>query len=183
MDNIEEKSLNQTTDHPQNESVTSDLIKQLAEIQSVAQKNKDDYLRAVADLDNYRRRAIRERDEIRKNTLVSVIESFVPLLDGIKLGLDAAKKTEGSENLISGFQMVADQMRAIFSDLGVQELNPKNESFDPNKHECVAHFPSEDIPENQIIEVTRLGYLLNERLLRPAYVVVSSGKKIEENNN
>lgn len=176
MDNTEDKKeeiLEEVVE--ETETISGDLMKQLAEAQSLAEKHKNEYLLATADLENFRRRVIREKDEIRKSTVMGVVETMLPMLDNMKLGLESAAKTAGAEEVVKGFSMVADQMKAIFGQLGVVELNPQGEAFDPNKHECVAHLPHETVPENNVIEVTRVGYMMKDRLLRPAYVVVSSG--------
>lgn len=153
-----------------------DLFKQITDLQEQIEKHKENYLRCVADFDNYRRRIARETEEIRKSAAFSIIEDLLPILDNLYLGVDAAKKAENLSVTVQGFQLVLDQFKAVLTNVGVQELNPKGAPFNHNEHECVSMVPSPDIEENKIVSVIRLGYRLNSRLLRPASVIVSSGK-------
>lgn len=153
----------------------NELLKQIKDLQEQADKNKESYIRTVADFDNYRRRIVREMEEMRKNAAFSLIEDLLPILDNLALGLEAAKKGESPEVMLQGFQMVFDQFKTVLINNGVQELNPQGAPFDHNEHECVSLVASSEVEENRIISVVRLGYRLNGRLLRPAAVIVSSG--------
>lgn len=160
-----------------NSNSTDILLKQIKELQEQTEKYKENYLRSVADFDNYRRRMVREMEEIRKNAAFSIIEDLLPILDNLSLGLEASKKDENPSVTLQGFQLVLDQFKAVLSNNGLQEINPQISSpFNHNEHECVSIIPNEEIAENCIITVVRLGYRLNERLLRPASVIVSRGK-------
>lgn len=153
------------------------LLKQIDDLQGQTEKYKENYLRCAADFDNYRRRMVREVEEIRKNAAFSIIEDLLPILDNLTLGIEASKKDENPSITLQGFQLVLDQFKAILTNNGLQEINPQSGvSFDHNEHECVSIIPNSDIGENKIINVVRLGYRLNNRLLRPASVIVSSGK-------
>lgn len=154
----------------------SELLNQIKDLQEQADKNKENYVRTVADFDNYRRRIVREMEEMRKNAAFSLIEDLLPILDNLALGLEAAKKGESPEIMLQGFQMVFDQFKAVLVNNGVQELNPQGAPFDHNEHECVSLTSSSEVEENKVIAVVRLGYRLNGRLLRPAAVIVSSGR-------
>lgn len=155
----------------------TDLLKQIKELQEQAEKYKENYLRSVADFDNYRRRMVREIEEIRKNAAFSIIEDLLPILDNLNLGIEASKKGENAGVTIQGFQLVLDQFKAVLVSNGLQEINPQGGMpFDHNEHECVSIIPNPEIEENKIINVVRLGYRLNSRLIRPASVIVSSGK-------
>lgn len=159
------------------ESNLNDLLRQIKDLQEEVAKHKDSYMRSVADFDNYRRRMVREIEELRKSAAFSLIEDLLPILDNLFLGIEAARKEKGESVVLQGFQMVYDQFKAILMNNGVQELDPKGALFDHNEHECVSLVASEEVEENKIIAVVRLGYRLNGRLLRPASVVVSSGRK------
>lgn len=152
-----------------------DLLQQIKDLQDQVEKQKDNYVRSMADFDNYRRRMVRELEEMRKNAAFSLIEDLLPILDNLSLGLEAAKKGESVSEIVQGFQMVFDQFKAILIDNGVHELNPEGAFFDHNEHECVSLIGSMEVEANKVISVVRLGYRLNGRLLRPASVIVSSG--------
>ena len=138
------------------------------------------YLRAVADLENYRKRIAREKQDIIRSAAGCVVESLLPVLDNMKLGLKSAENHPEAKEVTSGFKMVDDQLKKSLSEQGLEELTPNGETFDPNLHECISHQPSNEVAEDHIIETVRAGYRLNERLLRAASVIVSSGQVDKE---
>jgi molecular chaperone GrpE len=135
----------------------------------------DRYMRAVADLENYRKRTLREKEELRQFAAASVMEDVIPILDNLSLGLAAAKQQTDVKAITDGISLVLEQFKATLSKHGLKEVNPLGQAFDHNLHECIAHQPSPDVPAEQVSQVVRLGYTLNGRLLRPASVIVSSG--------
>jgi molecular chaperone GrpE len=137
---------------------------------------QDRYLRAIADLENFRRRTIREKDELRAFAAARVVEELLPVLDNLALGLQAAKAPNADlTSLLGGIEMVATQLKTALGNHGLKELNPAGQPFDPNLHEAMSQVPSEDVPEGSVVQVVRTGYTLNGRLLRPAAVIVSGG--------
>ena len=151
------------------------LLKKLDEATAEINVQKERYLRTVADLENYRKRAVREKEEARKQANCGLLEDLLPALDNFKLGLKSAEQHEGGKVFAEGFQMILGQLEAILKQNGLEEINPGNGPFDPNYHESIAHMPHGTIADGHIIEVHRIGYKIHERLLRPAQVVVSSG--------
>lgn len=140
-----------------------------------AADNYDRYLRAVADLENYRRRAVREKEELRQFGAARLIEDLLPALDNLALGLAAARQPKAEvKTLTAGIEPVVQQLKAALAGHGLKEINPVGQPFDPHQHEAISHQPS-DQPAEQVLTVVRSGFLLNGRLLRPASVVVSSG--------
>lgn len=158
------------------EEELSGLLKRLDETTAEVVEQKERYLRTVADLENYRKRALREKEEARRQANCSLIEDLLPILDNFKLGLKSAEQHEGGAVFAEGFQMILTQMESALKQNGLVEINPDKEFFDPNFHEAVAHIPHDSIGEGHIIEVHRIGYKLNDRLIRPAVVVISRGK-------
>ena len=162
------------------EEATSELLKKLDEAVAEANANKERYLRTVADLENYRKRALREKEEARKQAASSLMEDLLPVLDNFQLGLQSAEMHEGGGAFAEGFRMVLKQLESTLTENGLTPIQPEGEVFDPNYHESVAHLSHGEVPEGHVIEVQRVGYRLQERLLRPASVVVSSGPPREE---
>lgn len=138
------------------------------------------YLRAVADLENFRKRTAREKDELRQFAASGVIEDLIPVLDNLSLGLAAAKQQADGQSVVQGVSMVLEQFKGALARHGLKEINPAGAVFDPNQHECIAHQPSADVKEENVMQVVRPGYSLNGRLLRPASVIVSSGPATTE---
>jgi len=159
-----------------NEPVLTDL----EEAQAEAADMKSRYLRSVADMENYRKRIAREKQDIIRSAAANVVESLLPVLDNMKLGLQAAENHPEAKDVTFGFKMVDDQLKKSLSEQGLQELIPDGETFDPNLHECIAHQPSDEVKEDHVIQTVRAGYRLNDRLIRAANVIVSSGPAKEE---
>jgi len=147
----------------------------LEKAEKEAAEMKSRWLRSVADMENYRKRIGREKQDIIRSAAASVVESLLPVLDNMKLGLQAAENHPEAKDVTIGFKMVDDQLKRSLSEQGLEELIPDGEKFDPNLHECIAQQPSDEVEEDKVIQTVRAGYRLNERLIRAANVIVSSG--------
>lgn len=141
-----------------------------------AAENYDRYLRAVADLENFRRRAVREKDELRQFATSRVLEDLLPVMDNLALGVASAKQPGADlKALAGGVEMVLAQLKSALASHGLKEISPLGQPFDANLHESISAQPSATVPEGNVVTVVRTGYSLNGRLLRPAAVIVSSG--------
>jgi molecular chaperone GrpE len=147
----------------------------LAEMEAELNKYKDAALRAAADLDNYRKRVSRERDESIKYANATFLERLIPVLDNFELGLQAARNAPEAAPIVDGLSMVYKQLQDFLANSGVETIDAAGQTFDPNLHEALAQEESHDIPEGNVIRQVRRGYRLRDRLLRPANVVVSKG--------
>jgi molecular chaperone GrpE len=162
--------------NPPTSEVGSDLTAQLAAAKAEAAASYDKFMRTAADLENFRRRAVREKDELRTIATGRVLEDIFPVLDNLALAVLAAKQPKADlKSLVGGVEMVLAQLKAALSSHGLKEINPVGQAFDPHQHEAISHEPSAQVKEEHVITVVRTGYSLNGRLLRPAAVVVSSG--------
>ena len=153
-----------------------DLAAELAAAKAESAANYDKFVRAVADLENFRRRAVREKDDLRTTATGRVLEDIFPVLDNLGLAIQAAKQPNADvKSLVGGVDMVLTQLKSALATHGLKEINPAGQPFDPHQHEAISHQPSPDVKEEHVMNVVRTGYSLNGRLLRPASVVVSSG--------
>lgn len=150
---------------------------QLAAARAEAAAAHERYLRAVADLENFRKRTVREKDELRQFAASGVMEDLIPVMDNLALGLAAARQPgqTDAKTIADGVAMVLEQFKSTLARHGLKEINPAGQPFDPNQHDCLSHQPDEKAPAETVTQVVRLGYSLNGRLLRPASVIVSSG--------
>ena len=152
------------------------LAEQLEAAKKEATNFQAHYLRAMADLENYRKRAIREKDEIRQYGVTRVLEDLLPVVDNLNLGLSAARLPNAElKTLVGGVEMVLSQFKTALDGHGLKEISPAGQPFDPHQHEAISHLPSTEVPAEHVLTVVRTGYSLNGRLLRPATVVISSG--------
>ncbi len=158
------------------------LAEQLAAAKKEAAANREAHLRSVADLENFRKRTVREKDELRQFAASRVLEDLLPALDNLALGLAATKAPNADlKTLTGGVEMVLAQLKSALANHGLKEISPAGQLFDPHQHEAIAHAPSADVKAEHVLNVVRTGYALTGRLLRPASVVVSSGQaKAEE---
>ena len=148
----------------------------LAAARKEAADAQDRYLRTAADLENFRRRTIREKDELRQFAASRVLEDILPALDNLARGLAAAKEPKADlKTLTGGVEMVLQQLKSALAAHGLTEINPVGKPFDPHQHEAISHQPSATVPAEHVLTVVRTGFALNGRLLRPASVVVSGG--------
>lgn len=152
------------------------LEEQLVAAKNEAAAGQERYLRAVADLENYRKRMLREKDELRQYAAANVVEDIIPILDNLGLATAAAAKQQTDvKAIVEGVSLVLEQFKSTLTRHGLKEVNPVDQPFDHNLHESIAHQPSDTVPAENVMQVVRMGYTLNGRLLRPASVVVSSG--------
>jgi len=161
---------------PEIHPVVADLSLQLTVAKKEAADNYDRYVRSVADMDNFRRRTVREKEELRQFAASKVLEDLLPVLDNLGFGLAAAKAPNADlKTLVGGIGMVADQLKTSLASHGLKEISPLGQPFDPNLHEAISQQPSAEVAEGSVVTVVRTGYSLNGRLLRPASVIVSTG--------
>ena len=155
------------------EQAAPTLEQQLEAAQAKAAQNYDLFLRAKADMDNAAKRAIADSSNARK----FAVENFANELLSVKDSLEAAlaDKEPTVETLHSGVELTLKQLNAAFEKSKVVEMNPFGEKFDPHKHQAIAAIDA-DAPANTVISVPQKGYLLNDRVLRPAMVTVAKAK-------
>jgi molecular chaperone GrpE len=150
---------------------------QIAAAKKEAADNYERYLRSVADLDNYRKRAVRDREDAAHRAATRILEDLIPVLDNLGHALNATKAANADlKSLSGGVEMIVSQLKSALSAHGLAEVAPVGKPFDPNLHEAIAQQPSAEVPADHVAAVTRVGYTLNSRLVRAASVVVSTGK-------
>ena len=143
-----------------------------AQIQAV--EARQDMLRMQADMDNLRKRLVREHEKTRLRTLERFMNDLLPVRDSLERGLEAANDPAASvETLTEGKQLIMKMLTKAMGDHGLKTIDPTGETFDPEKHEAMTMLTSDEFDENTVIDVMEKGYQLHDRLIRPAKVVVS----------
>ena len=143
-----------------------------AEAEAQAAENRASYLRAVAELENYRKRVARELEAARQFGIERFAAEMLPVADSLGLGLDAAA-TADAAILLEGHRATLRLLQKAFASAGITEIDPTGQPFDPQLHEAMTTHPTADQPPGTVMAVVQKGYLLNGRLLRPARVIVS----------
>ena len=149
---------------------TEELLRQ-AELK--AQEHHDAWLRAKAEVENMRRRAQEDVAKAHKYAIESFAAELLPVKDSLEATL--AAENAALEALRSGVELTLKQLSSVFDKSGLKEINPAGEKFDPHRHQAISMLPSDREP-NTIINVLQKGYLLNDRVVRPALVTVAKGK-------
>jgi molecular chaperone GrpE len=144
----------------------------LAEAEAKAAENRNSYLRAVAELENFRKRTERELDNARKYAIERFAQDLVGVGDSLEAGISAATSNPGPA-LLEGVQATLKQLHTAFDKAGIKVIDPLGAPFDPAWHEAMVAQPSRDAAPNTVLSVIQKGYSLNGRLLRPARVIVS----------
>ena len=160
------------------EPVSDDPIEVLEmELQAArleAVEARQDMLRMQADMDNLRKRLVREHEKARRRTLERFMNDLLPVRDSLERGLEAASDPAASvESLKEGKQLIMKMLSKAMGDHGLQTIDPIGEAFNPEQHEAMTLLPSDQHDENTVIDVLEKGYQLHDRLIRPAKVVVS----------
>lgn len=166
--------------------VENALIQELNDKLVALEEERDDLknrlMRSAADLDNFRKRAAREREDLRKYGIDRVVQELLPALDNLERALDHAEKTEAGANIAEGVRMVSRQFVSSLEKHGVVQFDARGEYFDPQKHEAIQQVESSEHDTGVIVEQYQKGYFLHDRLLRPALVAVAKRVEAPQDN-
>ena len=135
---------------------------------------KDQLLRTVAESENIRRRASRDVENAHKYANEKLLEDLLPVLDSLEKALELPDQSDDAKAVLEGIEISLRMFRETLERGGVMIVDPLGEPFDPSKHEALAMVPNEEVEPNSVMEVVQKGYLLNERVVRAARVVVSA---------
>jgi molecular chaperone GrpE len=169
----------ESAENDRDETTVSDdpieiLKTELQTAQLAAVEARQDMLRMQADMENLRKRLMRENEKSRRRTLERFMGDLLPVRDSLERGLEAAADSTATvEALREGKQLIMKMLSKAMGDHGLQVIDPVGEAFDPEKHEAMTMMTSDQHDENTVIDVLEKGYQLHERLIRPAKVVVS----------
>jgi molecular chaperone GrpE len=156
-------------------TVTPEQLAELKSRAARADENWDRLLRTSADFDNFKKRAAREKQEAVKYANEGLLQKLLPVLDSLDMALAAAQTsgTDAGQSLQTGVGLVFQQLKAVLTEAGLEEVDAVGKRFDPNLHEALSQQETLDVPEGHVVQQARKGYRLRERLLRPASVVVA----------
>ncbi|MFZ1414984.1 MAG: nucleotide exchange factor GrpE [Defluviicoccus sp.] len=157
-----------------------DWSEQLARAEAEIAKLKDDYLRALAETENVRRRGARDREEASQYAVAGFARDMLAVADNLhralmSVGVDARAADPALDALMSGVEMTERELASALERYGVKRLEAEGKPFDPHFHEALFEIPNADVPNGTVLQVLSQGYTLNERILRPARVGVSRG--------
>lgn len=159
------------------EALKAELEFSMSKGRELMAKLKDEHdkmLRAVADFENYKKRALKEKDEVLRFGNEKLLRDLLPVMDNVDRALEAAKSAADFDSLRTGVEMIRKLFEDSLGKHGVKAFSAKGKPFDPNWHEAMSAAETTAMPPNHVHSDILRGYTLNERLMRPALVVVSS---------
>lgn len=172
----------QDVQQPDNEQPGSDdepttiesLQEALEEATQQASDNWDKFMRSQAELDNIMKRSRRDLENAHKFALEKFVNELIPVRDSLEMGLDHTDTDDiDPEKIREGSEMTLRMLSQAMEKFNVQQIDPKGEVFDPKLHEAMTLAPTDEVEPNSILDVIQKGYVLNDRLIRPARVIVA----------
>ena len=152
---------------------TEELEKKIAELETTVAKDKDDYLRLMAEFDNYRRRTSQEKIELVSMASVETIKGLLPILDDCERALKVLMESNDSDAAKEGTELIYSKLMGYLKSKGLAVIDALDQTFDTDLHEAVAQFPVEDeSKKGKVFDVVQTGYTLNGKVIRFAKVVV-----------
>lgn len=157
----------------------------IAELTAELEEHKERTLRLAADLENTRRRAERERLDAAKYGIQKFAQDLLSVADNFSRALEVAPAdpatvdAEALESFVNGIRMTERELLAVFERNGINKISPKGEKFDPNIHQAIAQVPGIGEPKDHVVDVAAPGFLIGDRVVRPAMVTVSTGENVD----
>lgn len=149
------------------------LTKKLAEAEEAVAKEKKEYLFLMAEFDNFRKRTVREKSDIIKNAAESVLKGLLPIVDDFERGLDATKDTTDAASIRQGMELIYNKLVKYLAQNGVTPIESTGKPFDADHHEAITAIPApDDSQKGMVVDTVTKGYMLNDKVLRHAKVVV-----------
>ncbi|MFW5868074.1 MAG: nucleotide exchange factor GrpE [Armatimonadota bacterium] len=182
------QSEQETEEAPADESAEQDdpsaeeLRARIEELETALEEEHDRHLRAVAELQNYKKRIARDQREKQQYAGQNVISAILPVMDNLRRVLQHQAEA-GTEDFAKGVEMTVEEFFRVLSGFGVTIIDCEGEAFDPTMHEAVARVETDEAPEGTVIAVDTPGYCLKDRCLRPARVVVAAEGPAEEESD
>ena len=178
--NIDNDTVDQSEklDSVNTDEESPDQISEIDELKKLADENWEKVLRLQAELDNLRKRTLKDIESASKGSIERVFQEILPIMDSFELGVKVDTSTkEGVETFIEGQTATFKLFQSVLDKFLIETINPENMKYDPELHEVISMQDSDEIESGYIIEVIQKGYRLKNRLLRPARVIVSSEDK------
>jgi molecular chaperone GrpE len=155
------------------EKEVAELSGELDRVRAELEETKDKFLRGLAEFDNYRKRVIREREQLTRCANEDLIRRLLEVIDNIERALDAASETQDFEGFKKGIELIYQHVKEILTKEGLCPIECLGEDFDPNFHEAVMALEKKGTEPEKVIDEIQKGYMIDGRVIRPSKVVVS----------
>ena len=151
--------------------------KEITQLKEQISFEKDRVLRLSAEFENFQKRKQRESDEFKKFANETIFRQLLTVVDNLERAISSTKENSDEKALIEGVELTHKEIIKLFETFNVKPVEAENQTFDPNFHQAVTQEETDKVPENTVTKVLQKGYLLHDRLIRPAMVIVSKNKK------
>ena len=159
-----------------------DVEAKLASLKQEAKENYDRFLRVSADFENYKKRSLREMNDFRKFANESLVLAMLPVIDNLERALESTGDDQSeNQSVVEGVQMTLSEILKIFEKFHVNQIESVGKLFDPGFHQAVMQQETDNHPHKTVLKELQKGYLMHDKLIRPAMVVVSKKKATTEN--
>jgi molecular chaperone GrpE len=176
----DDQTLNSKTEEAKSANAENSLKEMEAKFEAKEEEAKETYdrlLRVSADFENYKKRSTREMEEFRKYANQSLLKEMLSVVDNLELAINSSSDGKSTDKtLIEGLNLTLNEILRVFEKFNVKPIEAQDQTFDPAYHEAVMREETDDYPENTVISEFQKGYLIHDRLLRPAMVVVAVPK-------
>jgi len=172
------------TQEPEENDPVKILEAKVKKADEEATNSHDRLLRATAEFDNYKKRSQREITEFRKFANESLIKDLLPVMDNLERAIESsATDDKANKGILEGVEMTLNEIYKVLEKFNLKPLESDGKPFDPNFHQAVLQEETDKYPENTVLKVMQKGYILHDRLIRPAMVVVSKSKTGSDNSS
>jgi molecular chaperone GrpE len=155
------------------ESEEEKLTRENEELKAQVEKEKKEYLFLMAEFDNFRKRTMREKSELIKNGGETAFKGLLPIVDDFERAMKASENSEGADALREGMELIYKKLKKYMEQNGVKEMDPEDREFDADRHEAISAVPVPDETlKGKILDTVEKGYMINDKVLRHAKVVV-----------
>lgn len=166
-------------EQPRDQEAAPDSAAETAALRTELEQTQDRVLRLQAEMENVRNRLRREAEESRRYACMPLVSDLLPVMDNIARAIEAAQKESGQSGLLEGVQLIEQQLESVLAAHHCTRINALHQPFDPNFHEAISQQPTNEYPPGTVVIVTREGYLLHDRVVRPSQVIVATAPAAE----
>jgi molecular chaperone GrpE len=171
-ENLASENDTSPSDAENNVEAGSEENDRISELQRQAEENHSRFLRAQADFDNFRRRTLKEKEELAQYASLKLVGQLLPVLDNFQRALQTGEGAD-SASFTKGIEMIYRQLSQVLEEEGLKPMEPVGQPFDPELHQAIMQVESDEYEEGVVVEVVQPGYRLKDKVIRPAMVKVS----------
>ncbi len=172
-DNSFEEPIELDVETQEEDEIVGEIDSELAQAEEEIAKHREAMLRMQAEMENLRKRLNRDLERSRKLALEKIMKDLLQVWDSLERGLEVDAGSLSVESLVEGQELTLKMLEKVLQDHDLEIIDPAGQPFNPELHEAMTVLPSADVDENTVIEVLQKGFMLHDRLIRPAMVVVS----------